>query len=121
MKRKECRAASSIEYAILVTALLLALFFARNYLIRGLAGTWKAAGDTFGFGRQYDPRPFGTEGKDGGTLRCYFEPRTGQWLDRDYVKAACDCTLPPEHPQYGARCLACLNSAPARNPYCRVE
>jgi len=66
------RAGSTVEYMALVIFLLAALLVFQRYILRAFWGKWRAAGDTFGHGRQYDPRGFGIEGSDGGTLQCMF-------------------------------------------------
>ena len=50
------KAVSIIEYVALLTFLMAAVFLAQKYLVRGIAGRWKEVGDTFGYGRQYDPK-----------------------------------------------------------------
>jgi hypothetical protein len=113
------KATSTVEYIALVTFILAALFIFRTYIIRGLSGKWKATSDTFGFGRQFDPRPFGSNGEGGGTLDCYYDAASGRWLDRYYVDTHCDCTIPPEDPTYAARCTGCKTAG--ENPLCAQE
>ena len=49
-------AASTLEYVLLITIILGAILVTQKYIVRGFAGRWKQVGDTFGLGRQYDPR-----------------------------------------------------------------
>lgn len=113
-------AVSTVEYMALLVAVLVALFLGRFYIIRAFAGMWKKAGDTFSYGQQYDPRPFGAEGRGGGTLRCYYAPQIGNWVDRQQAMMYCDCTVPKElTTEYQTRCISCLLAA--RNPMCTVE
>ncbi len=46
---------STLEYVALVTVAVAALVGMSMYLKRGLEGKWRSVGDTFGFGKQYDP------------------------------------------------------------------
>lgn|SRR3989338_3241938 len=74
---KQKKASSIIEYMIVVLFFLAALFVFQNYIIRGFAGRWKAVGDIFGSGRQYDPKPY----NKGGTLECFYYSGTpGFWV-----------------------------------------
>lgn len=45
----------SAEYAALIALVVAALIGMSVYFMRGLSGRWRAVGDTFGFGRQYQP------------------------------------------------------------------
>jgi len=45
----------AIEYAVLIAILAAALVGMAVYAKRALAGKWRAVGDTFGQGRQYEP------------------------------------------------------------------
>lgn len=49
------RGQSMIEYAVLVAVVIATLLGMSIYTKRALAGKWKSVGDTFGYGRQYDP------------------------------------------------------------------
>ena len=44
----------SLEYAFLIAVVVVALIALSVYLRRALCGKWRDAGDTFGYGRQYD-------------------------------------------------------------------
>ena len=46
----------TVEYAALVMLVAAALAVMAFYVKRGLSGRWRSAGDTFGYGRQYEPR-----------------------------------------------------------------
>jgi len=46
---------SAIEYAVLAAIVAAALVGMSVYTKRALAGKWRAVGDTFGYGRQYEP------------------------------------------------------------------
>ena len=72
------KASSIIEYMVVVLFILAALFVFQYYISRGLAGRWKAVGDTFGGGRQYDPKAY----NQGGTLECFYygNENSGNWI-----------------------------------------
>ena len=69
------KASSIVEYMIVVMFLLAAFFAFQLYVVRGFSGRWKAVGDVFGGGRQYDPKPYGQNG----TLECFLY--YGNWVD----------------------------------------
>ncbi|HPB68886.1 MAG TPA: hypothetical protein PKU74_08285 [Candidatus Omnitrophota bacterium] len=130
-------AQSILEYMTLIVFLLSSLFVFQGYILRAYYGSWKKAGDSFGLGRQYDPRPFGNNGEGGGTFECFFDAThctsgTGptrpctlinRWISRDcYDAAPCDCTLPPGTAGYITQCLACLegcSESTAAGAWCR--
>ena len=45
----------TIEYLVLSAIVIAALITMAVYVERGLAGKWRSVGDSFGFGRQYEP------------------------------------------------------------------
>ncbi len=51
----EKRGAFTIEYAFLIAIIVAALIGMSVYLKRSLCGKWRTVGDTFGYGRQYEP------------------------------------------------------------------
>ena len=51
MLRKK-RAASILEYTIVVAAVALAIYMMSQYIQNGLQGKYKEAGEVFGFGHQ---------------------------------------------------------------------
>lgn len=56
MKKKLLdRKGSFYEYTILIIVIIGAIILMQPYIFRGIMGRWKSIGDTFGFGRQYDP------------------------------------------------------------------
>lgn len=95
-----------MEYMTLIVFILSALLVMQYYIVHGFSGRWKSAGDTFGDGRQYDPRPW-MGGAGNGTLDCFYDAATGNWVDSDCFDAQCDCTLPPDDPSYATRCTQC--------------
>ena len=48
-------AQSAVEYAVLIAIVVAALVGMSVYAMRALSGKWRQAGDTFGYGRQYEP------------------------------------------------------------------
>ena len=46
---------STIEYAVLIAVIVAALVGMSFYIKRALSGKWRDVGDSFGFGRQYEP------------------------------------------------------------------
>lgn len=45
----------SVEYAALIAVVAAALIGMSVYLMRALSGRWRGVGDTFGYGKQYQP------------------------------------------------------------------
>ena len=82
MKLLKIRNGSSIiEYMMIILFLSMAFFVFQHYIIRGFSGRWKMVGDSFGVGKQYDPKPYAA----GGTLECqYYEnrlnPQVNYWV-----------------------------------------
>lgn len=109
---KSHKAYSSIEILVTIVVVLLTLISFRGYIQRALTGSWKNAGDTFGQTRQYDPRGFGVAGETGGTLDCFFDPPTGNWIIEDcYRRENCDCTFirfdGTPLPDHANKCVDC--------------
>ncbi|MCR4337127.1 MAG: hypothetical protein NUV91_04900 [Candidatus Omnitrophica bacterium] len=99
------RASSLAEYMALFLMIVAALYVIQSYVVRGISGRWKATGDTFGYGRQYDPRPYGGHGEGGGTLGCRWVPELNFWVKDDCFRTArCDCFNFSAQDQ---RCLGC--------------
>jgi hypothetical protein len=55
VKTRGRKGQSVIEYAGMIALLLAAMFVFQKYVGRGLAGRWKASGEAWIYGRQYDP------------------------------------------------------------------
>ena len=53
--RVERRGEISLQYAMLIAAATAALIGMSVYWSRSLRGNWRQIGDTFGYGRQYEP------------------------------------------------------------------
>lgn len=75
-----------MEYCALVIMVLGILIVMKMVIYRGLAGGYKNAGDSFGFGRQYDPD---------NTIQCayaQYPDGSGRWYDLtcyEHVYAIC--------------------------------
>jgi hypothetical protein len=52
--RKNNRAASIVEYAVLIIMFLAAIILMQKQIARTFFGRWKDMGDTFGYGELYD-------------------------------------------------------------------
>jgi hypothetical protein len=52
-KIRDKRAAAMIEYMMLIIIVLGGLYVFQTYISRAMNGRWKATGDSFGMGRQY--------------------------------------------------------------------
>jgi hypothetical protein len=50
------RGSVSLEQAALMAVVVAAVVGMSVYSMRALCGRWRQVGDTFGFGRQYEPR-----------------------------------------------------------------
>ena len=50
------RGSFMVEYAVMGAVLMAALLGMLVYVQRGLHGKWREVGDSFGHGRQYEPR-----------------------------------------------------------------
>jgi len=49
------RGQSAIEYTVLIAVAVAALLSLSIYTKRSLMGRWRSIGDTFGYGRQFEP------------------------------------------------------------------
>jgi len=49
------RGSLAIEYTVLIAIVVAALVGMQVYARRAICGRWRAAADTFGHGRQYEP------------------------------------------------------------------
>lgn len=49
------RGSLSLEYAALIAIMVAALVGMAVYFKRALSGRWRAVGDVFGYGKQYQP------------------------------------------------------------------
>ena len=126
-RRQKFDGSSILEYMALIVFILAVMLVMEKYVGRGLAGRWKAMGDTFGQGRQYDPRSFGVQGEGNGTLECIFdythcEPGTGTlldpdpcvpinaWINKVCYDEKCKCGLPQDSDGYLDKCQKCVKN-----------
>jgi len=56
LPKDKSRAFAALEYALLFSIVVAALIGMAVYLKRGVCGKWRSIGDTFGYGRQYEPQ-----------------------------------------------------------------
>ena len=78
MKILNKKAFAVIEYALLFILVIGAFLVMRSYIQRGLFGSWEQTGQTFAYGRQYDPQT---------TVECGFDDLTNKWYDRNCFKS----------------------------------
>jgi len=50
------KGSTAIEYAVLIAIFIAALLTMSVYIKRAISGKWRSVGDSFGFGRLYDPQ-----------------------------------------------------------------
>lgn len=61
------------EYIMVIMMVLGAFVFFQEYIFRGISGKFRGVGDSYGYGRQYDPNR---------TIECHFDSRfTNSWYD----------------------------------------
>jgi len=97
-------AQSLLEYIFLVTLILFGFLTFQKYITRGFVGRWQSTGESFGFGRQYDPNA---------TVECAYDFQyTNQWYGVACYEAN-NCTRACKT-VYGtpAACQACILSCP---------
>jgi len=72
MKILNKKAISIIEYTVLFVIVIGAYLVMSHYIQRGVYGKWAQAGQSFAFGRQYDPQK---------TIECSYDDQSNQWYD----------------------------------------
>ena len=72
---------SVVEYTILFVIVVGAFLVMRNYIQRGIYGQWQQSGQTFAFGRQYDPQK---------TIECSFDEQSNLWYDHNCAQSQCN-------------------------------
>lgn len=83
---------SAIEYMAMITFILMAFFISQHFIMKGFAGRWKAAGDAFGHGKQYDPR----DSTKGGSVECFFDAKKSLWISTRCFKSKCVTGIPSD-------------------------
>ena len=61
-----------IEYSVLFIIIIGAFLVMKNYIQRGIYSNWAKSGQSYAFGRQYDPQK---------TIDCAFDQVSGNWYD----------------------------------------
>jgi hypothetical protein len=74
------KAFSVVEYTILFVIIIGAFLIMRNYIQRGIFGQWGKAGQSFAYGRQYDPQK---------SIECGFDDQSNTWYDHNCVWSQC--------------------------------
>jgi hypothetical protein len=80
MKILNKKAFSVVEYTVLFVIVVGAFLVMRSYIQRGIYGQWGRTGQSFAFGRQYDPQK---------SIECGFDEQSNLWYDRNCVEALC--------------------------------
>lgn len=74
MKILDKKAFAVIEYVVLFVIIILAIVVMKNYVQNGIFSLWGQSGQSFAFGRQYDPQR---------TIECSFDQQSGLWYDEN--------------------------------------
>ncbi len=100
---REKKAQAALEYIVMITIIVMAIFIFQKYILRGMAGKWKTTGDSFGYGRQYDPKR---------TLECKFDYiYTDSWYSVERFEAN-DCfSVCGKATSQPATCRQCIESS----------
>lgn len=106
---------SLLEYMAVLMFIIGIFAVFQDYIKRGFLGRWKTVGDSFGHGRQYDPKPYGVAGAGGGTLECMYMP----------ADLACPAGCPaPTHSWISVRdfdaCVGALQGDKTKECCCRI-
>lgn len=113
VKIRDKKAASLLEYTVLLVIIMGGFILMGNYIVRGFSGRWKEVGDSFGFGRQFDPDPNVTE-------ECIFFGTLNQWYNTPCLR---QCAAPRPAGHYTAeyaQCIVGCNPIARRGP-CSVH
>ena len=73
------KAISIIEYTLLFVIISGAFVLMKDYIQRGVYSNWGKAGQSFAFGRQYDPQK---------SVECAFDDESGKWYDHHCYEEA---------------------------------
>lgn len=119
MLNKHNRGISVLEYTMLIIIILGVLFVMQFYIARAFHGRWKATGESFGFGRQYE---------SGKTVDCVYSQLNvdfGAWYNNDCYRQAVSGCAPGDIPCEDNAKLSCktgqcceANDEPAGHSNC---
>ncbi len=80
------KGASTLEYATMIVVLIAVMLIMQKYVWQAISGRWRAAGDSFGFGRQYLP----SRTKEYAVFMVSPDPSKDFWYDTNCAeKAGC--------------------------------
>jgi hypothetical protein len=96
------KAFSVVEYTVLFVIIIGAFLVMRNYIQRGIFGLWGQSGQSFAFGRQYDPQK---------TIECAFDEQSNLWYDRN-------CFLSFNNSQCNADCQEGIMNSQCQTSSC---
>jgi hypothetical protein len=80
MRHLNKRAFSVVEYTVLFIIIVGGFLIMRNYIQRGIFGQWGKSGQSYAFGRQFDPQK---------TIDCDFDDQSNLWYDHNCVESLC--------------------------------
>ena len=86
-RERKKKGASTLEYSMMIIAIIACMLVMQKYIFRSMGGRWKNIGDTFGFGRQYDAAK---------TTECIYDMTVDAWIGLsclDSCIAACDTSF----------------------------
>ena len=102
------KAQAILEYIVLLLFVIGAILVFQKYVARAISGRWKAVGDSFGSGRQFDPNR---------TKQCGYDAiYTNQWYDVVCYDNRCNVCF--NDPIDDTACENCIRSCPA--PLCNA-
>ncbi|MBF0571210.1 MAG: hypothetical protein HQL12_05000 [Candidatus Omnitrophica bacterium] len=84
------KAFAIVEFVVLFVIIISAFLIMRNYIQRGIYGKLAKTGQSFAYGRQFDPQK---------TIECGFDPQSNTWFDRncfEYYKVNNKCNGNPD-------------------------
>ena len=86
-RRPHIKGIAIIEYLFLVLIIIATLIVMKHFITSSFGGHWKASGDSFGFGRRYDPV------RTGECLYTQVRANFGYWYDANcYQEQVQSCT-----------------------------
>jgi|GEM_PF-4639915 len=111
-----CLGSSVIEYIVLSVIVISTIFMMKDPIIRGVSSKYKSSGDSFAFGRQYNPRRTTVCRQDVINYDSAGNPNMGPFYDEDcyYAKVM----GPNGCPQCNPEDINCLNCEDAIKVQC---